>query len=183
VRLVAASRRSLVKGRGRGLLGAMRVAGWTSPRTWRLRGRDRRPLRPGRPPPLALRAALHLLSALPPRACRASRRRCVRSPTSGGRAGRALRVGVALARSTSRAPSRRRGPSRRCSGASSCMGRRSRHSGSPSRSRAAEPIHLAPRAAAREVTVAEESLPPSLQGVEVPSAAAADFDALPRGSR
>jgi len=46
-----------------------------------------------------------------------------------------------------------------------------------------EPIHLALVQPAREVTVAEESLPPSLQGVEVPSAAAADFDALLGGSR
>ena len=46
-----------------------------------------------------------------------------------------------------------------------------------------EPLHLALVQPAREVTLAEESLPPSLQGVEVPSAAAADFDALLGGSR
>jgi len=46
-----------------------------------------------------------------------------------------------------------------------------------------EPLHLALVQPAREVTLAEESLPPSLQGVEIPSAAAADFDTLLGGSR
>jgi transposase len=46
-----------------------------------------------------------------------------------------------------------------------------------------EPIHLALVQPACEVTVPEESLPRSLQGVEVHSTAAADFDALLGASR
>jgi transposase len=46
-----------------------------------------------------------------------------------------------------------------------------------------EPLHLALVQPAREVNVTDESLPSSLQGVEVASASAADFDALLGGAR
>jgi hypothetical protein len=46
-----------------------------------------------------------------------------------------------------------------------------------------EPLHLALVERTREITVAEESLPASLQGVEVAAASAAEFDALLGGAR
>lgn len=46
-----------------------------------------------------------------------------------------------------------------------------------------EPLHLALVQPPREVTVAEESLPAGLQGIEVATACAADFDALLGGDR
>ncbi len=46
-----------------------------------------------------------------------------------------------------------------------------------------EPLHLALVQPPREVTVAAESLPAGLQGIEVATASAADFDALLRGGR
>lgn len=47
----------------------------------------------------------------------------------------------------------------------------------------AEVLHLALVQPPREVTVAQESLPAGLQGMEVATASAADFGALLRGGR
>ena len=48
---------------------------------------------------------------------------------------------------------------------------------------AGEPLHLALVLPPREVVVADDSLPPSLQGLDVAAASAADFDAILGGGR